>query len=111
MNDLKEYIKTNFSAHLTTICIAGNISKSEATNAFKDLANQWEVKDIEIPNFEIPEPNKKAKVYFVDIPNAKQSEIRIGYLSLARTDPDYFSSTIMNMKLGGNFSGDVNLID
>jgi len=109
LNDLKEYIKTNFSAHLTTICIAGNISKSEAINAFKDLANQWEVKDIEIPNFEIPEPNKKAKVYFVDIPNAKQSEIRIGYLSLARTDPDYFSSTIMNMKLGGNFSGDVNL--
>tara|TARA_Y100000590_G_scaffold293956_1_gene331104 strand:- start:233 stop:3013 length:2781 start_codon:yes stop_codon:yes gene_type:complete len=109
LNDLKEYIKTNFSAHLTTICIAGNISKSEAINAFEDLANQWEVKDIEIPNFEIPEPNKKAKVYFVDIPNAKQSEIRIGYLSLARTDPDYFSSTIMNMKLGGNFSGDVNL--
>ncbi len=109
LNDLKEYVKTNFSAHLATVSIVGDISKSEAVNAFEHLAKRWEVKDVEIPDFEIPEPNKNAKVYFVDVPNAKQSEIRIGYLSLARTDPDYFAATIMNMKLGGNFSGDVNL--
>lgn len=109
LNDLKEYVKTNFSAHLATVSIVGDISKSEAVNAFEHLAKRWEVKDVEMPDFEIPEPNKNAKVYFVDVPNAKQSEIRIGYLSLARTDPDYFAATIMNMKLGGNFSGDVNL--
>jgi zinc protease len=58
----------------------------------------------------MPEPDKMANVYFVDVPNAKQSEIRIGYLGLALTDPDYFPATVMNMKLGGNFSGDVNLV-
>ena len=49
-------------------------------------------------------------VYFVDIPNSKQSVINIGYLSMARTDPDYFAATVMNYKLGGSFSGNVNLI-
>ena len=58
----------------------------------------------------MPEPNKKGKVYFVDVPNAKQSEIRIGYLSVPRTHPDYFANTVMNMKLGGNFSSDINLM-
>jgi zinc protease len=29
---------------------------------------------------------------------------------MARTDPDYFPATVMNYKLGGSFSGNVNLI-
>ena len=109
LNDLKEYVNTNFSAHLATVSIVGDISRSEAISAFKGLTKRWEVKDVEIPDFATPDPNENAKVYFVDVPNAKQSEIRIGYLGLSRTDPDYFATTIMNMKLGGNFSGDVNL--
>ena len=49
-------------------------------------------------------------MYFVDIPNAKQSVINIGYLGMARTNPDYYATTVMNYKLGGSFSGNVNLI-
>jgi zinc protease len=58
----------------------------------------------------MPEPNSNATAYFVDVPNAKQSEIRIGYLSLRRTHPDFYANTVMNMKLGGNFSGNVNMV-
>ncbi|HEX9825875.1 MAG TPA: insulinase family protein, partial [Flavobacteriaceae bacterium] len=58
----------------------------------------------------LPEDRDKASLYFVDIPNAKQSVINIGYLSMARTDSDYFPATVMNYKLGGSFSGNVNLI-
>ena len=90
--------------------IVGNISQNEALDAFKGLIERWQVKDSEIPEYDIPDPNQSAKVYFVDVPNAKQSEIRIGYLGLPRTHPDFYETTIMNMKLGGNFSGDVNLI-
>ena len=50
----------------------------------------------------------KGKVYFVDVPNAKQSD-KIGCLSVPRTS-DYFANTVMNMKLGGNFSSDINLM-
>ena len=62
------------------------------------------------PAYELPEPPKKSQVYFVDVPGAKQSEIRIGNLALSRTDKDYYPATVMNMKLGGNFSGNVNLV-
>ena len=59
--------------------------------------------------YELPVPDENAKVYIIDVPDAKQSEIRIGYLGLAYTDPDFYPATVMNMKLGGNFSSDVNL--
>ena len=110
LDDLKNYYSTNFSSNLGKISIVGDITKNEAVNAFSNIVNRWENKNVEIPFEALPEPNKKGKVYFVDVPNAKQSEIRIGYLSVPRTHPDYFANTVMNMKLGGNFSSDINLM-
>jgi len=46
----------------------------------------------------------------VDIPNAKQSVINIGYVGLSRNDKDFYPAEVMNYKLGGSFSGNVNLI-
>jgi len=110
LNDLKNYVQDNFSARLATISIVGDISRSEAVRAFKGLAERWDVKNVTFPEYYMPEPNRMAKVYFVDVPNAKQSEIRIGYLGLSRTHPDFYATSVMNMKLGGNFSGDVNMV-
>ena len=56
-----------------------------------------------------PAPAQSA-LYFVDIPGARQSEIRIGYVSLSATDPDYYPATVVNDKLGGSFNGVLNLI-
>ncbi len=63
-----------------------------------------------MPEIKIPEEPSKPVIYFVDVPGAKQSEIRIGKLSLRYTDPDYYAATVMNYKLGGSFNGIVNLI-
>ena len=110
LDDLKNFYSTNFSADLATISIVGDINRSVAVKAFDRLVVKWSANNVAFPEYELPLPDKHAKVYFVDVPNAKQSEIRIGYLGLALTDPDYFPATVMNMKLGGNFSGDVNLV-
>ena len=110
INDLKNYVNANFSADLATISIVGDVSRSEAVNAFKNMVNRWDIQNVNFNNYEIPKPNKSAKVYFVDVPNAKQSEIRIGYLGIPRTHEDFYATTVMNMKLGGNFSGDVNMV-
>ena len=110
INDLKNYVNANFSADLATISIVGDVSRSEAVNAFKNMVNRWDIQNVNFNNYEIPKPNKSAKVYFVDLPNAKQSEIRIGYLGIPRTHKDFYATTVMNMKLGGNFSGDVNMV-
>ena len=110
MDDLKAFWEKNFSPSVTRFHIVGNINQEQTLEQLKDLETKWAAKEVVIPTYPLPEDRDKASLYFVDIPNAKQSVINIGYLSMARTDPDYFPATVMNYKLGGSFSGNVNLI-
>ncbi|OFW29515.1 MAG: hypothetical protein A3H97_01150 [Acidobacteria bacterium RIFCSPLOWO2_02_FULL_65_29] len=48
-------------------------------------------------------------VYIVDKPNAPQSQIRIGWIGVPRSTPDYFPILVMNTVLGGAFSSRLNL--
>jgi zinc protease len=110
MDDLKAFYEKNFSPSVSNFHIVGNINKEQTLKVLNDLETKWAAKEVVIPTYPLPEERDKASLYFVDIPNAKQSVINIGYLSMARTDPDYFPATVMNYKLGGSFSGNVNLI-
>jgi zinc protease len=88
----------------------GNFSAQEVKEVFAGIESRWESKDVRFPEFEIPSNPDKAEIYFVDIPGAKQSVIQIGNLAVTRTHPDYDAMQVMNYKLGGSFSGFLNLI-
>jgi len=110
IQDLKDYYNNNFSPTVSRMHIVGDISKSEALKAANSLAENWEAKEVNIPEFDVSNDRDKASLYFVDVPNAKQSVINIGYIALPRTSEDFFPAEVMNYKLGGSFSGNVNLI-
>ncbi len=110
IDDLKQFYENNFSPSVSKFQIVGDINKDKTLSTLSDLENKWASKEVIIPEYEVVNTRDKSSLYFVDIPNAKQSVINIGYLSLARTDKDYFPTTVMNYKLGGSFSGNVNLI-
>ena len=110
INDLKDFYNKNLTPKLTYISIAGDISKEDTRKAFSGLVNSWKSKDVTIPEPQIKKTTDKAKVYFVDVPGSRQSEIRIGYLALAYTDPDYYPAYVMNYKLGGAFNGILNMV-
>jgi zinc protease len=74
------------------------------------IESRWESKEVVLPEFQIPSNPENPEIYFVDVPGAKQSVIRIGNLALARTHKDYDGAEVMNYKLGGSFSGSLNLI-
>lgn len=110
IEDLKQYYEKNFSPSVSRLHVVGAISKDEAVASISDLESQWAAKEVSIPEFPVNNNRDKASLYFVDIPNAKQSVINIGYIALPRTSEDYFPAEVMNYKLGGSFSGNVNLI-
>ncbi len=110
IDDLKAYYEKNFSPDLTTFHIAGNVTKNQVINALKSLSERWQPKEVVFPEYKIPEPVEKSRIYFVDIPGSKQSVINIGYLALSRMNPDYYPATVMNYKLGGTFAGVLNMI-
>jgi predicted Zn-dependent peptidase len=45
----------------------------------------------------------------VDKPDAAQSQIRIGWIGVPRSTPDYFPIEVMNTILGGSFSSRLNM--
>jgi len=92
------------------IHVVGSITKEEALEVLSGLEEKWTPKEVEIPTLEYPSAVENTQLYFIDIPDAKQSVINIGYLGMKREDPDYYPSTVMNYKLGGSFSGNLNLV-
>ncbi|MCW9037557.1 pitrilysin family protein [Altibacter sp.] len=110
INDLKEFYTKNFSPSISTFHVVGKIDKEEALKSLNGLEERWKAKEVTIPEYPIANTRDKASLYFVDIPNAKQSVINIGYIALPRTDKDFYPAEVMNYKLGGSFSGNVNLI-
>tara|TARA_R110002126_G_scaffold224174_1_gene369104 strand:+ start:28575 stop:31424 length:2850 start_codon:yes stop_codon:yes gene_type:complete len=110
IDDLKSFYNKNFSPSVAKFHVVGNINQEKVISVLANLENNWKSKEVTFPTYEMNGDRDKSSVYFVDIPNSKQSVINIGYLSMARTDPDYFAATVMNYKLGGSFSGNVNLI-
>src|ERR1035441_8608060 len=47
-------------------------------------------------------------IYIVDKPKAAQSQIRIGWIGVARSSPDYFALQVLNNILGGSFTSRLN---
>ena len=108
--DLQSFYERNYSPAVSHIAVAGNITKEQAIKLFAALEQKWPAKEVKFTAYPAPPAAEKARLYFVDVPGAKQSQIRIGYLALPYTHPDYYATTVMNYKLGGSFNGILNLI-
>ncbi len=111
IEDLKDYYNANFSPSVSKILVAGDIDKDRVVNAFSSLSEKWQPKEVKMPEFTAPQPPAESKIYFVDVPGAKQSIITIGTPTIARGNPDFYPLTVVNHKLGGaSLSGIFNTI-
>ena len=110
MEDLKAYYENKLSPALASLHVVGNIPASEIKAAFEGINSRWDSREVSLPEIEIPDNPESSAIYFVDVPGAKQSVIQIGNLGPVRTHADYDAIQTMNYKLGGSFSGVLNLI-
>lgn len=101
LQDLKEYYKNKLSPLAATYLAVGDIKKNEALNAIKAISANWAPRNIsfpEVPDFELPE---RSKVYFYDVPGAKQSVFAFGAPSLSAKNENFYPAEVMNYRLGG----------
>ncbi len=110
IEDLKDFYNSNFSPSLSKFIIAGDIDKQRVEAALSAINEKWQPKDIIIPEIKVPDAPSESRIYFVDVPGAKQSVIYIGCPALKRSDPNYYPAHVTNYKLGGSFNGLFNLI-
>ena len=110
IEDLKDFYNSNFSPSLSKFIIAGDIDKQRVEAALSAINEKWQPKDIIMPEIKVPDAPSESRIYFVDVPGAKQSVIYIGCPALKRSDPNYYPAHVTNYKLGGSFNGLFNLI-
>lgn len=102
LDDLKAYYAKNLSPSVARMHVVGALEKAGVSASLSDLNKKWKAKKVDMPApAAVNAAASSAKVYFVDVPDAKQSVLQIGYLALAATDKDYYAATAMNYILGG----------
>ncbi|MFI5253103.1 MAG: M16 family metallopeptidase [Bacteroidota bacterium] len=108
LDDLKAYYAAAYSPTVAKVIVLGDISKEKAMQLVGTFST-WTGQSVKFPDVKITSLTKPG-VYFVDVPNARQSVVAAGHLGLPYTDPDYYKTIVMNHKLGGDFSGILNMI-
>ena len=101
IDDLKSYFTLNGSPTISVFQIVGAVPKNNVIQSLTILNKEWKSKVVTFPKMPATNTIASSKIYFYDVPGAKQSVIRIGYPALAATDADFYSATILNYRLGG----------
>ncbi len=101
IEDLKAYYRANLSPSNARMHVIGALPKDAVARPLAALSRAWEAKPVALPAAGAAHGEAPGKVYFVDVPDAKQSVLHIGYRALAATDPDYYPATVANYILGG----------
>lgn len=110
MEQLKEYYEKNISPSVARFLVVGAVDQPGVEKALASLNANWSAKEVRMPEMSMAQPPEKPGVYFVNIPDAKQSNIFIGAPAIPRGHPDYYPAYVANYKLGGSFNGYVNLV-
>ncbi|MEJ8755414.1 pitrilysin family protein [Pontibacter sp. H259] len=109
VDDVKQFYKANFSPSVSNLVVVGDISEKEIMGKL-DFLKKWDKKNVVIPADAKAPVIAKTKLYFVDKPDAAQSEIRIGYVAMPYdATGDYYKTGLMNFALGGAFNSRINL--
>ncbi|MEM8771472.1 MAG: pitrilysin family protein [Pseudomonadota bacterium] len=106
LDDLRAYYDAMRSAPVR-IHVAGAVSQARAADAMESIASLFAPSEAPLPDYEIPAQSNAGKVFFIDVPDSKQSVITIGKLTVSSTHPEATKLDIANEKLGGGISGDL----
>jgi zinc protease len=101
MEDLKRFHAANLAPNVASFRVVGAVDQARVKAALQDLGAKWRRRDVAIPAYPQPQPPAASKVYFYDLPGAKQSVFAFGYPAVTRADPNYYPASVMNYILGG----------
>lgn len=85
--------------------VVGNVDKAKVESALSSLSEKWTGDPIVAPKQSPSEPMTESVLYFIDVPNSKQSVLYIGSLALAADNKDAAKLDFANEILGGGSSG------
>ncbi|HEY6510322.1 MAG TPA: pitrilysin family protein [Vicinamibacterales bacterium] len=92
-----------------TLIVAGDVTSASVMPLLERAFGGWTAAS-PVSKRPVPAaPQLTARqVTLVDMPGAEQSQIRIGWVGVPRSTPDYFALQVLNTVLGGSFTSRLN---
>ncbi|MDE0083774.1 MAG: pitrilysin family protein [Gammaproteobacteria bacterium] len=105
IDDLAEFHRSFLVPGVAAFHVVGDVRRGEVLASLATISERWRGGPVQFP--EPPPVSSPGGLYFVDVPGASQSVLRIGHLALAESNPAFYPATVMNFWLGGSFSGNL----
>jgi len=111
VEDLRSFYTGMFRPENTALVVVGDVVPDNVLPQLEANFGKWKPQGAARAHAALTNPGQPVirVVYLVDKPNAPQSQIRIGWIGVPRSTPDYFPLLVMNTILGGAFSSRLNL--
>jgi zinc protease len=107
-DNVKNFYKETYSPNGSSLVVVGDINTEEIANSLNNYLINWNAQGVRPLIKTSVNPTKK-QIVLIDKSDAAQSEIRVGHSSKGRNSEDFYSRTILNSILGGQFSSRINL--
>jgi len=104
IDDLKDWHSANLAPGGGGLQVVGAIAGDRVSKALENLTEEWAGSLPAIPEYKLQDPPAGQSVYFIDMPGAKQSVIRVGKRAVVAGDPNWLKLSLANQRLGGGSS-------
>lgn len=107
-DDLVAFHRGHYIPNQAIVAVVGDVKAADAFARVERAFGAWpRGKEREIAKVETAQ-REKPRIVVIDMPDAVQSEIRLGQTGIAFTDPDAFAADVYNSVLGGGSSARLN---
>ncbi|MBM3965728.1 MAG: insulinase family protein, partial [Planctomycetes bacterium] len=109
VDDLKDWFSANVRPDNCTLYLAGDITSEAGFELAEKYLGDWKVEgELSLPALPVLPDNTQTQILLYDRPGSEQSQIRVGHVSIGRTDSSFSQATVMSSILGGSFNSRLN---
>lgn len=111
VGDVRAFYTSAYRPNNAAFLVVGDITAERLIPLLETSFGSWRPQGATPQHTALPTPPlpPARQVYLIDKPGAPQSQIRIGWVAVPRSTPDFFPIQVMNTVLGGSFSSRLNL--
>jgi predicted Zn-dependent peptidase len=108
VQDLKSFHTSMYQPGNSVLLVVGDVKLDAIVPQLEMQFGSW--KGTSPARTPVPQAAQVAQgqITIVDMPSAEQSQIRIGWVGVPRSTPDYFTIEVLNTILGGSFTSRLN---
>jgi predicted Zn-dependent peptidase len=110
LDDVRAFHTAYYRPENATLLVVGDVTPSSVVPLLEKTFGGWKPSGAgrKAPAVPAAAQLTKRQIYIIDKPGAAQSQIRIGWIGVPRSTPDYPTLQVLNTILGGAFTSRLN---